>query len=100
MFAEHAMGGIVGLLGNAFFAADYIISLDDVNTTIPGVDLPLLHGVRLTDKLSSLSHHNRWMDSRQLEAALHSVRIRVCCDGIHVRSNGWPSQAVRHYPWA
>lgn len=40
MFAEHAMGGIVGLLGNAFFAADYIISLDDVSTTIPGTHRP------------------------------------------------------------
>lgn len=37
MFAEHAVGGVVGLLGNAIFAADYIISLDDVSTHVPGL---------------------------------------------------------------
>jgi Amt family ammonium transporter len=36
VFAEHAVGGVVGLIGNAIFAADYIISLDDVTTTVPG----------------------------------------------------------------
>ena len=36
MFAEHGVGGIVGLLFNAFFAADYIIGLDGVNTGITG----------------------------------------------------------------
>ena len=32
MFAEHAVGGIVGLIFNALFGADYIIGLDGVNT--------------------------------------------------------------------
>jgi Amt family ammonium transporter len=32
VFAEHAIGGIVGLIFNGFFAADYIISLDGINT--------------------------------------------------------------------
>lgn len=32
VFAEHAIGGMVGLIFNAFFAADYIIGLDGVNT--------------------------------------------------------------------
>ncbi|KAI9803836.1 MAG: hypothetical protein M1825_001716 [Sarcosagium campestre] len=32
VFAEHGMAGIVGLLFNALFAADYIIGLDGVNT--------------------------------------------------------------------
>ncbi|KAG8964582.1 hypothetical protein FRC03_001612 [Tulasnella sp. 419] len=36
LFAEHGMAGIIGLLFNGIFAADYIISLDDVNTAIPG----------------------------------------------------------------
>lgn len=36
LFAEHAVGGIVGLLMNAFFASQSIIALDGVNTTIPG----------------------------------------------------------------
>ncbi|RDB29040.1 Ammonium transporter MEP3 [Hypsizygus marmoreus] len=36
LFAEHAVGGIVGLLLNAFFASGSIIALDDVNTTAVG----------------------------------------------------------------
>ena len=36
VFAEHAIGGIVGLLFNAFFAADYIIGLDGVNMGAAG----------------------------------------------------------------
>ncbi|KAK4129327.1 ammonium transporter [Parathielavia appendiculata] len=36
VFAEHAIGGIVGLIFNGFFAADYIISLDGVNMTMTG----------------------------------------------------------------
>ncbi|KAL2171129.1 hypothetical protein VTG60DRAFT_3644 [Thermothelomyces hinnuleus] len=36
VFAEHAIGGIVGLLFNAFFAADYIIGLDGVNLGATG----------------------------------------------------------------
>jgi Amt family ammonium transporter len=32
VFAEHGVGGIVGLVFNGFFAADYIIGLDGVNT--------------------------------------------------------------------
>ena len=34
MFAEHAIGGMVGLIFNAFFGADYIIGLDGVNTGV------------------------------------------------------------------
>jgi Amt family ammonium transporter len=34
VFAEHGIAGMVGLLFNAFFAADYIIGLDGVNTGI------------------------------------------------------------------
>jgi Amt family ammonium transporter len=34
VFAEHGIPGIIGLLANAFFAADYIIGLDGVNTGI------------------------------------------------------------------
>ncbi|KZT23799.1 ammonium transporter [Neolentinus lepideus HHB14362 ss-1] len=36
LFAEHAMGGIVGLLINAFFATRDVIALDGVNTSITG----------------------------------------------------------------
>ena len=36
VFAEHAIGGMVGLVFNAFFGADYIIGLDGVNTGITG----------------------------------------------------------------
>lgn len=36
LFAEHAIGGMIGLLANGIFAADYVISLDNVSTTIPG----------------------------------------------------------------
>lgn len=36
VFAEHAVGGMVGLVFNAFFAADYIVGLDGVNT---GLDI-------------------------------------------------------------
>lgn len=32
VFAEHAIGGIVGLIFNGLFAADYIIGLDGVST--------------------------------------------------------------------
>jgi len=39
IFAEHAMGGVVGLIGNAIFAADYIVSLDGVTTAVPGLSL-------------------------------------------------------------
>jgi len=34
--AEHAIGGVVGLLANAFFASNAIIKLDGVNYTIQG----------------------------------------------------------------
>ncbi|KAK6614257.1 ammonium transporter mep1 [Botrytis cinerea] len=34
VLAEHGMAGVVGLVFNAFFAADYIIGLDGVNTGI------------------------------------------------------------------
>lgn len=36
LFAEHAVAGAIGLIFNGLFAADYIISLDEVNTAIPG----------------------------------------------------------------
>ncbi|CAK7272574.1 low affinity high capacity ammonium permease [Sporothrix epigloea] len=36
VFAEHAVGGMVGLIFNAFFAADYIIGLDGVNNGTAG----------------------------------------------------------------
>ena len=37
IFAEHAVAGMLGLLFNALFGADYIIGLDGVNTgIIPG----------------------------------------------------------------
>ena len=37
VFAEHAVGGMLGLFFNAIFGADYIIGLDGVNTgIIPG----------------------------------------------------------------
>ncbi|KAG2023146.1 ammonium transporter [Coprinopsis cinerea AmutBmut pab1-1] len=36
LFAEHAVGGIVGLFINAFFASGKIIAYDDVNTEVPG----------------------------------------------------------------
>jgi len=37
VFAEHAVGGMLGLFFNALFGADYIIGLDGVNTgIIPG----------------------------------------------------------------
>ncbi|KIM32363.1 hypothetical protein M408DRAFT_326958 [Serendipita vermifera MAFF 305830] len=36
LFAEHALAGIIGLIFNGFFATTEVISLDDVNTTIPG----------------------------------------------------------------
>jgi Amt family ammonium transporter len=37
VFAEHGVAGILGLLANALFGADYIIGLDGVNTgIIPG----------------------------------------------------------------
>ena len=39
VFAEHAIGGVVGLIGNAIFAADYIVSLDGVTTTVRGLSL-------------------------------------------------------------
>jgi Amt family ammonium transporter len=34
VFAEHGVAGIVGLIFNALFAADYVIGLDGVNTGI------------------------------------------------------------------
>ena len=36
IFAFHGVGGVIGLIGNGVFAADYIIALDDVNTAVPG----------------------------------------------------------------
>jgi Amt family ammonium transporter len=36
LFAEHAVGGIIGLLLNAFFASRDIIALDDINTSAVG----------------------------------------------------------------
>jgi Amt family ammonium transporter len=36
LFAEHALGGILGLLANGLFADNVIIGLDNVNTAVPG----------------------------------------------------------------
>ena len=36
VFAEHGIGGIVGLIWNAFFAYDWVIGLDGVNVGITG----------------------------------------------------------------
>ncbi|PCH33273.1 ammonium transporter [Wolfiporia cocos MD-104 SS10] len=36
LYAEHAIGGIVGLLFNALFADSELIALDGVNTSVPG----------------------------------------------------------------
>lgn len=36
VLAEHGIAGIVGLIFNAFFGADYIIGLDGVNNGLPG----------------------------------------------------------------
>ncbi|EGO28494.1 hypothetical protein SERLADRAFT_366203 [Serpula lacrymans var. lacrymans S7.9] len=36
LFAEHAVGGIIGLLANALFASSSIIALDGVNLSTPG----------------------------------------------------------------
>lgn len=36
LFAEHAVGGIIGLLFNGLFASRTIIALDGVNTSING----------------------------------------------------------------
>jgi Amt family ammonium transporter len=34
--AEHAIGGIIGLIANGFFGTSAVISLDDVNTSVVG----------------------------------------------------------------
>ncbi|KAG8695550.1 hypothetical protein FRC08_007712 [Ceratobasidium sp. 394] len=36
LFAEHAVGGILGLLANGLFGDNVIIALDGVNTAVPG----------------------------------------------------------------
>jgi Amt family ammonium transporter len=36
IFAEHGLAGMIGLLFNGLFSADYIISLDNVNTSVMG----------------------------------------------------------------
>lgn len=36
LFAEQAIGGIIGLIFNALFATNRIIALDGVNTTLVG----------------------------------------------------------------
>jgi ammonia channel protein AmtB len=36
IFAQHGVGGVLGLLANGIFAADYVISLDNINTTVKG----------------------------------------------------------------
>ncbi|CAE6515123.1 unnamed protein product [Rhizoctonia solani] len=36
LFAEHAIGGILGLLANGLFADTALIALDGVNTAVPG----------------------------------------------------------------
>ncbi|KAG6371600.1 ammonium transporter [Boletus reticuloceps] len=36
LFAEHAMGGVIGLLANGLFASHNVIALDGVNTNVKG----------------------------------------------------------------
>ncbi len=36
LYAEHAVGGIIGLLFNGFFAKSDIIALDGINTSVEG----------------------------------------------------------------
>lgn len=35
VFAEHGVAGMLGLMANALFGADYIVGLDGVNTGVP-----------------------------------------------------------------
>lgn len=36
LFAEHALGGVIGLLANGLFASHSVIALDGVNTSVNG----------------------------------------------------------------
>ena len=36
LYAEHAIGGVIGLIFNALFADSHLIALDGVNTSVPG----------------------------------------------------------------
>ncbi|OJA18313.1 hypothetical protein AZE42_09344 [Rhizopogon vesiculosus] len=36
LFTQHAIGGILGLLTNAFFVSHSVIALDGINTNVPG----------------------------------------------------------------
>ena len=65
VFAQHGVGGIIGLLANAFFASDVIISLDGVNVGLQNPTTGTLQG--------GFINHNY----RQLYIQL--AYIVVCC---------------------
>ncbi|KAJ7293469.1 ammonium transporter [Mycena rebaudengoi] len=62
LFAEHAIGGIVGLACNGLFASTEMIALDGVNTAIPG----------------------GWIDKNWKQLGLQLAYIVACCAYVFV----------------
>lgn len=83
VFAEHAIGGMVGLLFNSFFAADYIIGLDGVNTGV-------ITGGFINHNYKQLYIQIAYIVACTAYAFLMSAAIAKCVDmvpGLHLRAS-------------
>ncbi|KIN00705.1 hypothetical protein OIDMADRAFT_42507 [Oidiodendron maius Zn] len=65
VFAQHGVGGIIGLLANAFFASDVIISLDGVNVGLQNPTTGTLQG--------------GWINHNYRQLYIQLAYIVVCC---------------------
>ena len=83
VFAEHGVAGMVGLLFNAFFAADYIIGLDGVNTG-------LVNGGWLNHNYKQLYIQVAYIVACTLYAFVVSALLAIIIDkipGLHLRAS-------------
>jgi ammonia channel protein AmtB len=62
LFAEHAIGGILGLLANGLFGSTDIIALDGVNTSVPG----------------------GWIDGHWKQFGIQLAYVCACCSYVFV----------------
>jgi Amt family ammonium transporter len=76
LFAEHAIGGIIGLLFNGLFAEGRIIAMDGINTTITG----------------------GWLDRNWKQLYIQFAYVVACCVYVFFVTAGL-AKALSYIPW-
>ncbi len=90
MFAEHAVGGVVGLFFNGLFAADYIIGLDGVNTGATSSTTGYLNGGFLNQNWRQLYVQIAYIVAAMGYAFVMSAILAKIVDvipGLHLRAS-------------